>query len=145
MNQQIETPEESRMRRLREASEWLLRMQDQDRTDNDVDRWLQWCAEDPENWLEFERLDGDWHDMDSLKVGARARKEGRRPRFLRFTKRRITAASSVLAIAACASLIAFGVVWDRHREATGNFPRQIFATDMNRAAILPDGSIMRSD
>lgn len=140
MNNAIENPDETRMRRLREASEWLLRMHDQERTDGDVDRWLQWCAEDPENWLEFERLDGDWHDMDSLNFGARACKGGRRARFLRFTKQRIIAASSALAIAACASLIVFGFVWDRHQEASGSFPRQILATDMNRAAILPDGS-----
>lgn len=133
-------PDESRLRRLREASEWLLRMQDRERTDSDVDGWLQWCAADPENFVEFEKVYGDWHDLDFLKVGARARKEARRTRLLRFTKPRVIAASSVLAVAACASVIAFGVLWGRHRQGTGNAPQRIFATDMNRAAMLPDGS-----
>lgn len=133
-------PDESRLRRLHEASEWLLRMQDTARTDSDVDGWLRWCAADPENLVEFQRLHDDWHDLDFLKVAAQARKGERRTRDLRFTKRWALAAGSILAVAACACLIAFGVLWGRHQQGTGNAPQQILATDMNQAAMLPDGS-----
>lgn len=56
-----------RLRRLNEASQWLLRMQDPKRTDEEISDWLRWIDSNPENFTEFDRLQGDWRDLDALK------------------------------------------------------------------------------
>lgn len=153
-----------RLSRLRAASEWLLRMEDASRTDADIDEWLRWCAEDPENLTEFQRVQGDWQDLDALGSDAKAQSppeasmraellsgDAPQPSVAPEKARREAlparqahqwkwGARAALAAAACACAIALAVLWVRDRPPSVRVPRQLVATEMNRAATLPDGS-----
>ena len=63
---------DARLNRLEQASDWLLRMDNPARTEEDVNEWLRWCDEDSENLVAFEAFQRDWRDLDALKVGADA-------------------------------------------------------------------------
>lgn len=152
MREEIQAPAEGRLRRLREAGEWLLRIQDPARTDADVDEWLRWCAADAENLAEFEKVQGDWRDLDALKASRRTepvsgtRRSADLPASCRRmprpkpSVRRASGLRYAAAIAACAGAIGIAAVLIRDRQGAGHAPQQIVATDMNRAATLPDGS-----
>jgi len=71
MNVDQNATEEARLKRLQEASEWLVRMEDPGRTEEDVNEWLRWCYANPENLSAFETYQHDWHDLDVLKSNPR--------------------------------------------------------------------------
>src|SRR5690348_15945252 len=54
------TADGSGVQRLNEAAEWLLRLNDEARSKDDVAEWLRWCDADPENVATFERVQCDW-------------------------------------------------------------------------------------
>lgn len=162
MNTDRKTSEEARLNRLRQASEWLLRMDNPDRTEEDVNEWLCWCDEDSENLAAFEAFQRDWRDLDALKAGADAEEsalapsgvnddlilsesprktllEQETPRrsFRRARRRRLTVAVAAAACLALGALTVFLLAHDREL----SIPRQqVAATQTNRAATLPDGS-----
>jgi len=136
-----------RVKRLDEATQWLLRMQDPKRTDAEINDWLRWCDANPENFVEFERLQRDWMDLDALKGGPPAvqvapashlpeRYSGRRwisrPRTWAFA----VAVAALVVVAAVALNGAGGL----GKGETGSHP--LAATSISRAATLPDGSKM---
>jgi ferric-dicitrate binding protein FerR (iron transport regulator) len=59
------TSESARLNRLQQASEWLLRMENPDRTEEDVNEWLRWCDADSNNLVAFEAFQKDWRDLDA--------------------------------------------------------------------------------
>ena len=72
MNTDEKTSNDARLSRLEQASEWLLRMENPSRTEEDVNGWLRWCDEDSENLVAFEAFQTDWRDLDALKVSGHA-------------------------------------------------------------------------
>src|SRR5690349_18863975 len=50
--------------RLAQASEWLMRLQEDDVSDADVVCWVEWCDEHPDNREAFQRLLPLWHAFD---------------------------------------------------------------------------------
>ncbi len=58
-----------RVDRLSEAAEWLLRLQQPERTEEEYTEWLRWCDADPENLGAFETVQARWQDLDALKGG----------------------------------------------------------------------------
>jgi transmembrane sensor len=146
MNTDERTSKDARLRRLEQASEWLLRMDNPARTEEDVNEWLRWCDEDSENLVAFEAFQTDWRDLDALKVGADAeepvltappaRESPRRP-VSRMRRRRLLVP---LAAAACLVLVALAVIWLPNERGSSSPRRQVAAAQTNRAATLPDGS-----
>lgn len=163
MNTDERASEGARLERLQEASDWLLRMDNPNRTEEDVNEWLRWCDQDPENLLAFEAFQRDWRDLDALKVGIDAEvsapaarvvsddlilselqkkalpeQKFHRPSISRAQWRKLTVR---LATAACLALIALAVILLLPHERDVSIPRQqVAATQTNRAATLPDGS-----
>lgn len=156
------TSEEARLKRLQEASDWLLRMDNPNRTEEDVNEWLRWCDEDPDNLVAFEAFQGDWRDLDALKVGIDAEasalapsvvkndlilsepqkkalleQESHRLSISRVQWRKLTVR---LAMAACLALVALAVILPPHERGLSIPSQQVAATQTNRAATLPDGS-----
>jgi transmembrane sensor len=136
------TSKDARLNRLEQASEWLLRMDNPARTEEDVNEWLRWCDEDSENLAAFEAFQRDWRDLDALKVSAAA--EASVPESHRLpvssVRRRTPMMPVAIAVAACLALVALVVILLPH-EREFSIPRQqVAATKTNRAATLPDGS-----
>jgi transmembrane sensor len=53
--------------RYREAAEWLLRLNEGDASEAEIDQWLRWCQADAENLVAFEKLQQDWQDTAGFK------------------------------------------------------------------------------
>lgn len=53
--------------RYREAAEWLLRLNEGDASEAEIDQWLRWCQADAENLVAFEKLQLDWQDTAGFK------------------------------------------------------------------------------
>jgi len=157
-----QTSEKARLNRLRQASEWLLRMDNPGRTEQDVNEWLHWCDEDSENLAAFEAFQRDWRDLDALKLDAAAEESATAPsgvndefmlsethkKALREQETHRLSISRVrrrkllmpAAVAACLALVALTVVLLLHEREISIPREQVAATQTNRAATLPDGS-----
>jgi len=142
MSTHQQTSEAARLNRLQQASEWLLRIDNPARTEDDINEWLRWCDEDPEN-LTFEAFQGDWRDLDMLKVGADV-KEAAPPehatgrRWISGVQRsKLTAA---IAVAASVAAITLTIILLPHEPGLSIPRQQVEAIQTNRAATLPDGS-----
>jgi transmembrane sensor len=136
MNTHRHSAEEARIRRFKEASEWLVRMEDPARTQEDINEWLRWCDADAENPLTFERFQQDWQDLEVLKFHSSSRHPalvGSRRLGSEQLYRRVAVAASIAALALAATLL--------FRERAVPAPRQqVMAAATNRSATLPDGS-----
>ncbi len=151
MSTDEQTYEDARLNRLQHASEWLLRMENPDRTEEDVNEWLRWCDADPHNLLAFEAFQKDWRDLDALKVSAHAQTSApvassvndnlaREANSHPTSRRRRRGLMLPLALAAGLALIALTGNWVT-REREPSIPcQQVAAAETNRAATLPDGS-----
>ncbi len=126
----------ARLNRLQQASEWLLRMDNPARTEEDVNEWLRWCDEDAENLVAFEAFQRDWRDLDALKVGEERGRDTDRAPLSRVSRRKLL----VVAMAACVALAALTALLLSHERELAIPPQQVAATQTNRAATLPDGS-----
>jgi len=137
---------DARLNRLEQASEWLLRMENPSRTEEDVNGWLRWCDEDSENLVAFEAFQTDWRDLDALKVSGHAdgsaltallaQDADLRPR----TSMRRRRLAVPLAWAACLAVVALAVILLPKERGSSTPRQQVAATQTNRAATLPDGS-----
>jgi transmembrane sensor len=141
MNMDEQTRAATKLNRYEQASEWLLRMDNPERTEEDVNEWLRWCDADPQNLAAFEAFQGDWRDLDALKTTSRANDPIRptEPPPLSRPPRRMRIIP--VAIAAGVILVALGFTWfTREREERSIPHQQVAAAETNRAATLPDGS-----
>ena len=151
MSQEELTGESARFKRLQQASEWLLRMENPDRTEEDVNEWLRWCDADPDNLAAFEAFQKDWRDLDALKASAGAQEAAppangvgddltrgadRRP----IPRVRRWGVLLPLGLAAGVALVALAVSLLTRPRALPVPGQQVAATETNRAATLPDGS-----
>ncbi len=154
------TSKDARGRRLEQASEWLLRMDNPARTEEDVNEWLRWCDEDSENLTIFEAFQKDWRDLDALKVDAHVEAAAAGPRGLddliltlpqkkallqqetaRLATSGVRRSKRAVLVAAAASVALALVIVSRWHVRELSIPRQqVAATETNRAATLPDGS-----
>ena len=109
MSTDEQTSKDARLNRLEQASEWLLRMDNPARTEEDVNEWLRWCDESSENLVAFEAFQGDWRDLDALKVGADANESALAPS--RVASARLSGEEvrdSILAVSGALNLKQFG-------------------------------------
>lgn len=125
------------IQRLTQAGEWLLRLNDAARTEQDINDWLAWCDTNPENLQAFEHIQGDWQDLDALKSPvlplAPVRRESARVRGLS----RLPSRSWPMAAVLAAVTVTASVFYYLH---TRNPVRQLTASTANKSVTLPDGS-----
>ena len=145
----------ARRKCFEQASDWLLRMENPDRTEEDVNEWLRWCDADPQNLVAFEAFQKDWRDLDALKVGANVSEEAAptrngvdgdleshpplasHPSIAGARRWRLTAP---LAIAAGVAVVAATALLLTRDHGLAIPRQQVAAAQTNRAATLPDGS-----
>jgi transmembrane sensor len=60
--------DEMNLTRYREAAEWLLRLNDADASEAQIEQWLRWCQADAGNLAAFEKLQQDWQDTAGFKT-----------------------------------------------------------------------------
>jgi transmembrane sensor len=140
MSTDEQTSKDARLNRLEQASEWLLRMDNPARTEEDVNEWLRWCDEDSENLAAFEAFQRDWRDLDALKVSATAKQSVPESHRLSISRVRRRTRMVPVAVAACLALVALAVILLPHERELSIPRQQVAATQTNRAATLPDGS-----
>jgi transmembrane sensor len=159
MNTGIKLEETQRLKRLNEASQWLLRLQSGELSDEQLNAWLQWIDENPDNFAEFERLQRDWKDLDALKgesfdetplplptrAGTPHRGQVEHAKSDHFAISSGWTTRLVFGLAASAAAIILGLsattLWP-WREYISHGSELVSATVTNRAATLPDGSRM---
>jgi transmembrane sensor len=56
-----------KLKRYREASEWLLHLNSPAASEQEIEEWLRWCEADGENLAAFEKLQQDWQDTAGFK------------------------------------------------------------------------------
>jgi len=149
---QILSNETVRLRRLHDASQWMLRMQDPKRTDTQVSEWLHWIDSDPENLAEFENLQQDWIDLNALKEDALALRAQQKRALLEqengrlakrySTYRFITRHHAWTAAAGLAAVVLMIAIFQRVTTPSQAPGQHSAAAFISRAATLPDGSVM---
>jgi transmembrane sensor len=133
MTPQASGIEAARMQRLHEASDWLLRLNDERCSEEDTAEWLRWCDADRENLDAFESLQRDWLDLDALKRthesshAAAATPTWKSPRW----RWGIAAAFAFALVVGSAA-----GYWMIEREPA----QRLAASHVNKVATLPDGS-----
>jgi transmembrane sensor len=152
MTTSIRAMDPARLKRLDDAAEWLLRMQDPARTDSEMNEWLRWIDADPENLAEFERLQHDWSDLDALKCDelrltpeqkSALLEQERNELAVRRAARSFVSRRLGWALAAGVAAVAISLgVFQYTRTAAPAVSQQIAAAQTSRAATLPDGSRM---
>jgi transmembrane sensor len=128
------------LRRYREAAEWLLRLNEVDASDPELEQWLRWCQADAENLVAFEKLQQDWQDTAGFKSARellpvpRVDSARRRPRFsfgaLRSSRAFPWAAAACLMVAAALGYEMF----------QGSPVHEVLVATQHEPTTLPDGS-----
>ncbi|MBL8268315.1 FecR family protein, partial [Steroidobacter sp.] len=130
--------EADRLERLEQATDWLLRLQESTRTEDDLNLWLRWCDADPKNFAAFETVQRRWQELDALKFDPAMATAGVLVEPARHARRW----KLPLAIAAAAGVaaVAVGLLVQRQQVTPDPAPETVAAAHSSRAATLPDGS-----
>lgn len=133
-------PDGMRVARLCEASDWLLRLEGANGSEQEIEDWIRWCDADPRNVGAFESLVRDWRDLDALKAAPASVTPSGKSRTRDWKRWPYS-----LAAAACIAFVAITAAWlltrdGTERTATAVEPSQVAAATTNRSATLPDGS-----
>jgi transmembrane sensor len=114
--------------RADQAADWFLRLREE-ASEEELREWTQWCAADPENLREYERIRATWRGLGQLQSPAERRG------FL--AQHRALAAVAACVVVGAASLLAWNA--------------GLFVSDLqmlttrqtsNQSATLPDGSTL---
>lgn len=139
MTAEARTIDPDKLRRLEQATDWLLRLQEPTRTEADLNEWLRWCDADPENFVAFETAQARWQDLDALKADAATAASETQIEVPRASVRSRNW-KRALAIAAGFAAMAVAPLILHELATTETAPQSVAATHTNRAATLPDGS-----
>jgi transmembrane sensor len=145
--------------RANEAAEWFLRLKDDEVTEHDLSRWLEWCSV-PENLREFQRTRNIWRNFGDLGPAAaemleallpenepslRLRSGDAAPAGSQQLQRKRWHASRVFGRAVAATVIAtvaiVGVWYARDIGILGP-SEQVARRPVIRSNVLPDGSTL---
>jgi transmembrane sensor len=127
--------------RYREAAEWLLRLNEADASEAEIDQWLRWCQADAENLVAFEKLQQDWQDTAGFKSAPELlpnphadAAHRRRPR-LSFAALRASHAFPWAAAACLVVAVALG-----YQSFRSGPVHEVLVATKQEPATLPDGS-----
>ena len=136
---------QGREQSVEEASEWLVRLNEDSVSDADLEAWGDWMAKSPLNARAFDDVSALWEasasvSSHSLDQAIQAKAEAARRRVQRAPRRRWLAA---VAVAAACGVVAIGVV----KWLPGTPVPQVLATDKGerREVMLADGSTVALD
>jgi transmembrane sensor len=62
----VKPPNSVRLRRMAEASEWLVRLKENAANEEVLSAWLRWCERDQANAEAFNEMQKLWHHMDEV-------------------------------------------------------------------------------
>jgi transmembrane sensor len=96
-------PTGSDIARLRDASEWIQRLNESD-AQAVVDEWLQWCRSDPKNLPVFEQMQRIWNALPQARDASRRSPKPEAP--LKHRSRLIALAASVVLVVGVAAWLA---------------------------------------
>ena len=125
------------VRRYREAADWLLRLDGEKLSEEELAEWLRWSQQDGENLRAFARVQADWKDVDALRLAGPPPAAPRPSRLV--SSRRWGLAATLAALA-----VLLGVAsWSPLRAWLGRGDaRDIVAATSNETTSLPDGSVL---
>ncbi|MBL8265626.1 FecR family protein [Steroidobacter sp.] len=118
------------VQRYREATEWLLKLDDEQVSEADLADWLRWCERDAENLQAFERMQADWNDVKAIRARTTAPVQARP-----VSRANWKIAAAIAGLAVLAGGISWSVLSSRDPAMT-----QIAASTANKTTALPDGS-----
>ncbi len=137
-------PDRFKLRRYREASEWLVRLNAAGASEQELEQWLHWCEADGENLTAFEKLQSDWQDTAEFKrapellggsqpPGPLALRERGRPGWKRRTLGSRSVRWAVAASVVLAAVLGF-------QQWTQRPIHRVLSASNQEPAMLPDGS-----
>ncbi|MCL7715531.1 FecR family protein [Stenotrophomonas mori] len=146
-------PKDLRKAALQAASDWLIRLQDDDVPATELEAWALWMAASPDHASAFDDLAALWAAAGTLDPAAldaaratpapapapaSTARTGRRPR---------RAAGRWLAVAASAAVFCVAGLWALQQRAPAGATAQTFATAIGeqRRVVLADGSTLELD
>lgn len=146
MNRKTDSNE--RKAALQEASEWLLRLQEDDVSDAELETWGNWMARSPANARAFDDVSALWEasaSVTSESLDDAIRNKSNASRRLPRHPRRRTGWWAAAAMAAACGVIAVGVV--KLRPTAAPAAPQVLATEKGerRHVVLADGSTVDLD
>lgn len=116
--------------RLEAAGEWILRLSEDDLSEEELQRWLEWCEADPENLAAFEKMQSLWQRIPpeaAVPLPARTRAPGWK----------IAATVLVGSLLVGLAILMIGDTYGRR----GRITVHLEAPDRaNEHSVLPDGS-----
>lgn len=131
--------------RLRQAADWLLRLNAPEVDEQVAAQWLEWCQSDPENLAAFERMRALWQRFDDKRLSERLAEDARAipPDSIPHGRPSWRPNLRHLAAAATALLFTVGLsTWLVYRRGGEGAYTQVLRTDvasLHRES-LPDGS-----
>jgi transmembrane sensor len=138
---QFSDADHMKLKRYREASDWLLRVKSPCASEVEVEEWLRWCEVDAENLAAFEKLQMDWQDTAGFKnapelLDASGHAGERHRDSASSTFKRLLASNPVRFGVAASVLLAAAFGFQLMYRA----PLQVVAASNREPATLPDGS-----
>lgn len=128
--------EDATVRRYKEAADWLLRLNSEELSDDDLAAWVSWCEADPHNLKSFEKLQADWRDIAALRQERTLHIPQTRTTRWGFVRRKQLVAAAALAAVVVFGALAWSVV------GTAFHHREIIAHSANETLALPDGTAL---
>jgi transmembrane sensor len=131
---------ETMIKRYKEASRWLLRLNCEDPAEGEVADWLRWCEEDERNLQAFERLQADWRDVVTMREDASFVASQAWTPFE--SRQAVFTWSGRIAAAIVAIAFGLGIASSKWPELWRFGAQEITAGTANKTATLPDGTLL---
>ena len=131
-------PTASDIARLRDASEWIQRLNESD-AQAVVDEWLQWCRTDPKNLPVFEQMQRIWNALPQARDGSQ---NSPQPAARLHDRNRLVAlAASVVLLAGLAAWLAIGYSQIQVLDTAIGEQRRITLADGSQLDLAPNSRV----
>lgn len=138
MNSRAHHDEE--VQRLEQAGDWLLRLQDEALSEDELTQWMEWCEADPANLAAFESVQTLWREIPPGPLPASmAGLEPNAGKPLRAKHARVGRILITAGLGACAAA-ALLLALPQHREGQELVTQITTPARVNQNSLLPDGT-----
>jgi transmembrane sensor len=131
-------PTASDIARLRDASEWIQRLNESD-AQAVVDEWLQWCRTDPKNLPVFEQMQRIWNALPHARDGSQNLPQPAAP--LQHRNRLIALAASVVLLVGVVAWLAIGYSQIQVLDTAIGEQRHITLADGSQLYLAPNSRV----